>query len=85
MKSQLRALRAEWGWTQEQLSAAVGVSRYAINALETERHDPSLDLAFRLAAVFRLSVEAVFQNPHAGLDPAGQPDGAKAAGRLNIV
>lgn len=64
MKSRLKVLRAERGWTQEQLSAAVGVSRYAINALETERHDPSLDLAFRIAAVFGLTVEEVFANPH---------------------
>lgn len=65
MKSRLKVLRAERGWTQEQLSAAVGVSRYAINALETERHDPSLDLAFRIAAVFGVTVEEVFANPHA--------------------
>ena len=64
MKSRLKPLRAERGWTQEQLSAEVGVSRYAINALETERHDPSLDLAFRIAAAFGLAVEAVFANPH---------------------
>jgi putative transcriptional regulator len=66
VKSQLKALRAHRGWTQEYLSEVVGVSRYAINALETERHDPSLDLAFRLAAAFGLTVEEVFQNPHVG-------------------
>ena len=64
MKSRLRILRAERGWTQEQLSAAIGVSRQAVNALETERHDPSLDLAFRIAAAFELPVEQVFPNPH---------------------
>ena len=64
MKSRLRILRAERGWTQEQLSAAIGVSRQAINALETERHDPSLDLAFRIASAFGLPVEQVFPNPH---------------------
>jgi putative transcriptional regulator len=64
MKSRLRVLRAERGWTQEQLSAAIGVSRQAINALETERHDPSLDLAYRISAAFGLSVEQVFPNPH---------------------
>jgi putative transcriptional regulator len=64
LKSRLKVLRAERGWTQEQLSALVGVSRYAINALETERHDPSLDLAFRIAAAFGLPVEQVFANPH---------------------
>lgn len=64
MKSRLRVLRAERGWTQEQLSAAIGVSRQAINALETERHDPSLDLAYRISAAFEAPVEDVFPNPH---------------------
>jgi putative transcriptional regulator len=69
MKSRLRVLRAERGWTQEQLSAAIGVSRQAINALETERHDPSLDLAYRIASAFALPVELVFPNPHERTDP----------------
>ncbi|GGL47923.1 hypothetical protein GCM10010983_51590 [Caulobacter rhizosphaerae] len=43
----------------------MGVSRYAINALETERHDPSLDLAFRIAGAFGLTIEEIFPNPHA--------------------
>ena len=64
MKSRLKVLRAERDWTQEQLSAAIGVSRQAINALETERHDPSLDLAYRIAAAFDVPVEQVFPNPH---------------------
>jgi putative transcriptional regulator len=64
MKSRLRVLRAERGWTQEQLGAAIGVSRQAINAIEAERHDPSLDLAYRIAAAFDLTVENVFPNPH---------------------
>ena len=64
MKSRLRVLRAERGWTQEQLGAAIGVSRQAVNALETERHDPSLDLAYRIAATFEIPVEQVFPNPH---------------------
>ena len=64
MKSRLKVLRAERSWTQEQLADEVGGSRYAINALETERHDPSLDLAFRIAAAFGVTVEEVFANPH---------------------
>jgi putative transcriptional regulator len=64
VKSRLRVLRAERTWTQEQLSSAIGVSRQAINALETERHDPSLDLAYRIAAAFGLPVEQIFPNPH---------------------
>jgi len=69
MKSRLRLLRAERGWTQEQLSAAIGVSRQAVNALETERHDPSLDLAYRIAAAFEIPVENVFPNPHERKSP----------------
>ena len=64
MKSRLRVLRAEMGWTQEQLGTVIGVSRQAINALEAERHDPSLDLAYRIAAAFGVTVEQVFPNPH---------------------
>lgn len=64
MKNKVRALRAERGWTQEELAQKVGVSRQAINAIETERHDPSLGLAFHIAAVFGEGVEQVFDNPH---------------------
>ena len=64
MKSRLRVLRAEQGWTQEQLAEAIGVSRQAINALETERHDPSLELAYKIAGAFAVPVEQVFPNPH---------------------
>jgi putative transcriptional regulator len=64
VKSRLRVLRAEQGWTQEQLAEAIGVSRQAINALETERHDPSLDLAYKIAGAFAVPVEQVFPNPH---------------------
>ena len=64
MKSRLRLMRAEQGWTQEDLAAAIGVSRQAINALESERHDPSLDLAYKIASAFGVPVENVFPNPH---------------------
>lgn len=64
MKSRLRVLRAERGWTQEQLAGEIGVSRQAINAIEAERHDPSLDLAYRIAVAFDRPVEQIFPNPH---------------------
>jgi putative transcriptional regulator len=64
MRNRLRALRGEQGWTQEQLGQKLGVSRQAVNALETEKHDPSLDLAYRIAAIFGLAVEDIFENPH---------------------
>ena len=70
MKSRLRVLRAERDWTQEELAAATGVSRQAINALETERHDPSLELAYRIAAAFALPVEQIFPNPHDRRNPS---------------
>ncbi|KSB90233.1 helix-turn-helix transcriptional regulator [Caulobacter endophyticus] len=64
MKNRLKLLRVERGWTQEQLGQQLNVSRQAVNALETEKHDPSLDLAYRIAAVFERPIEEIFENPH---------------------
>ena len=64
MKNRLKELRTARRWTQEQLGRRVGVTRQAILALETERHDPSLDLAYRLATQLGVSVEVIFTNPH---------------------
>ncbi|MDP3853192.1 helix-turn-helix transcriptional regulator [Phenylobacterium sp.] len=64
MRNQLRALRTGRGWTQEELGRRVGVSRQAVIALESGKHDPSLDLAYRIAAAFGLAVEQIFDNPH---------------------
>lgn len=64
MKNRLRELRAGRGWTQQELGERVGVSRQAIIALEAEKHAPSLDLAYKLAAVFDLGVELLFENPY---------------------
>jgi putative transcriptional regulator len=62
--SRLRVLRAERGWSQADLADRLGVSRQAVNALETDKHDPSLSLAFRIAALFGQPIEAIFENPH---------------------
>jgi putative transcriptional regulator len=70
MKNRLKELRAERGWTQDELGKRVKVSRQAIIALETGKHDPSLDLAFRLAREFALPVERIFENPHDGAGEA---------------
>lgn len=64
MKNQLKALRTERDWTQEELGQRLGVSRQAIIALETDKHDPSLDLAYRISVLFHLPVEKIFHNPH---------------------
>jgi putative transcriptional regulator len=60
MKNRIRVLRAEKGWSQAELADRVHVSRNSINAIENGRFDPSLPLAFRIAANFGLSVEEVF-------------------------
>ena len=60
MKNRIRVLRAENRWSQADLADRVGVSRQAINAVETEKHDPSLLLAFNIAEAFGLKIEDVF-------------------------
>lgn len=65
MRNRLKDLRAARGWTQADLGQRLGVSRQAIIAIESDRHDPSLDLAYRIAALFGEPVEAIFENPHA--------------------
>jgi putative transcriptional regulator len=57
----LRVLRAERGWSQAELAARLGVSRQTVNAIEAGRYDPSLPLAFRIAATFDETIEAVFE------------------------
>lgn len=60
MKNRLRVLRAERELSQEALAKLAGVSRQTINAIEKEKYDPSLPLAFKLARLFELQIEEVF-------------------------
>jgi putative transcriptional regulator len=60
MNNRLRVLRAERGWSQGDLAERLDVSRQSVNAIETGRYDPSLPLAFRIAKLFALPVEAIF-------------------------
>ena len=60
MKNRLKVLRAENNLTQEQLAQSVGVSRQAINAIETGKYDPSLPLAIKLGKLFGKPVEEMF-------------------------
>jgi putative transcriptional regulator len=62
MKNQLRELRGEKGWSQGDLAEALGVSRQTINAIETEKYDPSLPLAFKIARLFKRPVEKIFDD-----------------------
>lgn len=63
MENRLRVLRAERGWSQQDLGARLDVSRQSVNAIETGRYDPSLPLAFRIAELFGLAIEEIFVSP----------------------
>lgn len=62
MKNRLKVLRAEREWTQADLAAALDVSRQTVNAIETGKFDPSLPLAFKVARLFKLSIEDIFHD-----------------------
>ena len=60
MKNRLRVLRAEHGWSQADLAERLAVSRQSINAIETGKYDPSLPLAFKIATIFGMKIEQIF-------------------------
>jgi putative transcriptional regulator len=62
MKNRLKVLRAERDWTQANLADELGVSRQTVNAIEKGKFDPSLPLAFKVARLFGLSIEDIFQD-----------------------
>ena len=61
MKSRLRELRSAKQWSQADLAEKLGVSRQTINAIEMEKYDPSLPLAFKIARLFKQSIEEIFE------------------------
>ena len=60
MRNNLKALRAEKGWSQAALGERLDISRQSVNAIETGRYDPSLPLAFKIARLFGLTIEDIF-------------------------
>ena len=60
VKNRLKVLRAERGWSQADLADRLEVSRQSINAIETGKYDPSLPLAFKIARIFDLQIEQIF-------------------------
>ncbi|MDC7676051.1 helix-turn-helix transcriptional regulator [Asticcacaulis machinosus] len=60
MKNRIKVLRAERDWSQADLADRLGVSRQTINAIETEKYDPSLPLAFKIADIFQQRIEDIF-------------------------
>jgi putative transcriptional regulator len=64
VKNRLKVLRAERGWSQADLADRLEVSRQSINAIETGKYDPSLPLAFKIARIFDLQIEQIFDADH---------------------
>jgi putative transcriptional regulator len=62
MKNCLKVLRAERSWSQAELGERLDVSRQAVNAIETGKYDPSLPLAFKLARLFGMKIEEIFDD-----------------------
>jgi putative transcriptional regulator len=60
LKNRLRVLRAERKWSQADLAEHLHVSRQTVNAIENEKYDPSLSLAFKMADILALSIEDIF-------------------------
>lgn len=60
MKNKLKVLRAERDWSQADLADKLNVSRQTVNAIETEKYDPSLPLAFKIAELFERKIEEIF-------------------------
>jgi putative transcriptional regulator len=68
VKNTLRVLRAERDWSQAELADRLGVSRQTVNAIETEKYDPSLPLAFGIARLFDRMIEEIFDPEEEPLD-----------------
>lgn len=62
MRNRLKVLRAERDWSQADLAGHLDVSRQAVNAIETGKHDPSLPLAFRISRLFEMPIEQIFDD-----------------------
>lgn len=77
MKNRLRVLRAEYNWSQAELAERAGVSRQTINAIETEKYDPSLPLAFKIARLFGKTIEEIF-SPNESASAVSGPEAAGA-------
>jgi putative transcriptional regulator len=61
VKNRLKVLRAERSWSQADLAERLEISRQSVNAIETGKFDPSLPLAFKIARLFGLTIEAIFE------------------------
>jgi putative transcriptional regulator len=60
MENRVRSWREQAGWSQGELARRLGVSRQTVNAVETDKYDPSLPLALRMAKLFAVPVDQLF-------------------------
>lgn len=81
MRNDLPALRQARGWSQQELARRLAVSRQTVNAIETGRYDPSLPLAFRLAALLGRRIEEMFFDDAPATDRDGSPAPGDAPAR----
>jgi putative transcriptional regulator len=70
VRNRLKVLRAERDWSQAELGGRLGVSRQAVNAVETGKYDPSLPLAFKIARLFEMPIEEIFDDGEGGSNGA---------------
>jgi putative transcriptional regulator len=63
VKNKVKELRKKRGWTQSEFGEKLGISRQSVHSIETERYDPSLPLAFRIADVLGISLDKIFEKP----------------------
>lgn len=73
MRNRLKVLRAERDWSQADAAARLQISRQSFNAIETGKFDPSLPLAFRIARLFGMRIEEIFEDPEAAAVAAPEP------------
>lgn len=69
MDNRLRILRAERRWSQADLAVHLDISRQSVNAIETGKYDPSLPLAFRIARLFKMPIEDIFDDGLTDAEP----------------
>jgi putative transcriptional regulator len=73
VRNRLKVLRAERNWSQAALGGRLGVSRQAVNAIETGKYDPSLPLAFKISRLFEMRIEEIFDDgPDGGANEGGE-------------
>ena len=87
MENSIEMIRKQQGVTQEELAAALGVSRQTVGSLEKGRYNPSLQLAFRIARYFGRTVEELFfDQPDAPLPhSASSPSSAACSAALSFL